>query len=74
MAAFRECREAAHERRESAVHDQAGNRIAVDQPQSGHQADQQDEDGKRPHEAPPPWDSKIARIVSTTSDRSTFRL
>ena len=49
MAAFRESREAAHERRESAVHDQAGDRIAVDEPQRGHQADEADEKGEELH-------------------------
>ena len=49
MATLRECREAAHERRESAVHDQAGDRIAVDEPQSGHQADEADENGEELH-------------------------
>ena len=48
MAAFRES-QAAHERRESAVHDQAGDRIAVDEPQSGHQTDEADENGEELH-------------------------
>ena len=46
--ALRDSREAAHERRESAIHDQAGDRISVDEPQSGHQTDEA-EDGEELH-------------------------